>query len=212
MRVLLNPVPCLVAALAIVLPATALADGRRDLEDAIAFYENLDTDRAIARLQSALASGDLGLEDRATAYLYLGMVRFELGNRAEAEKALHSAFDLSPDIGAPEGTSPKTIEAIEAARKTAKSAPPTATPPVEPTPPGGEAKPPPEVQPEPPPPAITDPSTPPAEDEGLGIGVWIGIAVGAAALVAGGVVAGVLLSGGDCDGAGACASVTYQLP
>ena len=144
MRVFPLSASLLAAAVLIVAPATAAADGKRDLEDAIAFYENLDTERAMARLKSALSSGDLGLEDRGRAYLYLGMVQFEIGQRQDAAASMGSAFGLDPTLSIPEGTSPKTIEALEAARKKAKSSPPpVAEPPKKADPP-----PPPKEKPE----------------------------------------------------------------
>src|SRR5262249_28070335 len=104
-------------------PSRALADGKRDLEDGIAFYENLDTDRALERLSAAAKAPDLPAKDRARAYLYLGMVHFENGGRAESEKAWKSAFEREKTVEVPKGTSPKTIEAIETARATSAKPP-----------------------------------------------------------------------------------------
>ena len=49
--------------------AVAVADGKRDLEDGIAFYENLDTERALERLKAASQAKDLPKPDRAKAFL-----------------------------------------------------------------------------------------------------------------------------------------------
>lgn len=187
------------------LPATALADGKRDLDDGVAFYENLDTERALARLQSAIDSGDLGLDDRAKAYLYIGMVQFELGRKKDADGSLRLCFELSPDISVPEGTSPKTVEAIEVARKKAKASPPTARPP-----PSKDPKPLPKVEAKPPPPDLTPPGGD-GKDEGTNWALWGGVAGGAVAVVAI-VVVIVVVAGGssECEGAGGCATVTFR--
>jgi hypothetical protein len=94
----------------------ARADGKRDLEDGIAFYENLDNDRALERLKAASVAKDLDGASRAKAYLYLGMLQFETGDKGEATKSWKAAFELKKNIEIPSGTSPKTIEAIEAVR------------------------------------------------------------------------------------------------
>ena len=189
------------AAFAATTPQLAYADGKRDLDDGIAFYENLDTDRAIERLEASVKDPALGDDDRALAYLYMGMVHFELGDHTKADQAWHSAFSLRPDIGVPEGTSPKTIEGMEAARVKAKAAP---TPP--PRPPEL-----PKVEDKPPPPSVTPP--PPAEepaDDGPNWLLWGGVGGGAVAVA---VVVAVIVAGGggsDCMGDGGCAVVSFQ--
>jgi len=191
------------ALLASLAPSLSWADGKRDLEDGIAFYENLDTDRAIQRLEAALASNDLGASDRARAYLYLGMVRFEVGNPKGAESAWMSAFELDLRLAAPEGTSPTTLEAMEAARAKAKA-----------TPIPGPKPSPTEVQP-PPPVAVPPPVEPakPVEDEGPNWLLWGSIGGGAvAAAVIITVIAVSAGGGGECNGVpGGCLSVSYTI-
>lgn len=97
-------------------PVGATADGRRDLDDGIAFYENLDNERARERLERAADAKELAAPERARALLYLGLVHFEGGARADADAAWRRAFELDPAVVVPEGTSPKAISAIEAAR------------------------------------------------------------------------------------------------
>jgi tetratricopeptide (TPR) repeat protein len=103
---------------ALLLARVASADGKRDLEDGIAFYENLDNERALERLKAASVAKDLDAAARAKAFLYLGMLEFETGDKGEAQKAWKQAFQLKRSIEIPSGTSPKTIEAIEAVRAT----------------------------------------------------------------------------------------------
>jgi hypothetical protein len=110
----------LVVAVASVLGGSpAYADGKRDLEDGIAFYENLDTDRAMERLKSASTASDLDATSRAKAFLYLGLLQFETGVRSDAQSSWSKAFALDAKIAVPAGTSPKTIEALESVRRSA---------------------------------------------------------------------------------------------
>lgn len=205
-----------------VLSGTAWADGKRDLDDGIAFYENLDTDRALYRLTEASKADDLGPADRAKAFLYLGMLQFEIGNKQKAKAAWTEAVRLKRDIRAPEGTSPKTIEALDAVRASVQPAEPggakTSPPPpsaIAPPPPTEVAPPPPEVPPPPPPSsggALT--TTPPAPAEGgSNTWLWVGIGAGAAAVVAGVVAVAVIASSGgsECEmGGGGCLVVTFE--
>lgn len=101
-------------------PSSAWADGKRDLEDGIAFYENLDADRAEQRLAAALGASDLSKRDRARAAMYLGLVHYENGKEGAAEKAWRQAFALDGAVEAPRGTSPKVVAAIDKVRRTAK--------------------------------------------------------------------------------------------
>lgn len=186
-------------------PAPAYADGRRDLEDGIAFYENLDTDRAVERLQAASTASDLPAKDRARAFLYLGIVQFEVGKEREAQSAWHQGFALDRSISAPPGTSPKVIQALEKARSSApKSLPPSEPVPGEPAP--GEAK----QLPGPAEPNLTDPGPPPAgDDDGPSWLLWTGVGVGAVAL-AGLTIFLVTRGGSECEGGGGCALVTLR--
>lgn len=181
----------------------AHADGKRDLQDGVALYEALDTDRAILKLRSALASSDLGAADRSKAYLFLGIVLFETGQEAEAGKSWGSAFELDPEIPIPDGASPTTVEAIEKARADFKAAPPPVpTEPVPELPKLGE--------PTPPGPIVTPPPAEP-KDEGPDWLLWGGIGGGVAAAA---IVAVVIVAAGggstECEGAGGCALVTFR--
>lgn len=207
-----------VAALVLTVSTAAWADGARDLGDGIAFYENLDLERARPRLMAATQAPDLDVASRARAYMYIGLLDFELGNRAKAEAAWTSAFQLHHEAKVPEGTSPKTITALEAVRAKTKALPAPPPPPVvtiKPTPtPDPDPQPPlaPEPAVQPPPPALVAPLIP-EEEEGSSAGLWIGIGAGALA-VAGAVVLGVLLAGAEdaeCPRGGGAGCLTVDL-
>jgi hypothetical protein len=205
--------------------SSAMADGKRDLEDGIAFYENLDTDRAMERLTRATKAADLVAADKAKAFLYLGMLQFEIGSTSDAKKSWTEALKLKPDIQAPEGTSPKTIEAIEETRSKLSAdpggpkiePPPTAyeppPPPVEDAP--DEPKETPDIAPPPPPlaDAVVAETAPPAEGSS-NLWLWVGIGAGAAALVAAAIAVGVVVGGGngsECgERGGGCLGVSFQ--
>jgi hypothetical protein len=104
-------------------PLTGLASGQRDLDDGIAFYENLDTDRALERLTLAANASDLDAKSRAKAWMFVGVIHFELGEKPKASKAWKTCFGLDAASQAPDGISPKMLEAITIARVEAKSSP-----------------------------------------------------------------------------------------
>lgn len=202
---------------ALLLCRPAFADGKRDLDDGIAFYENLDSDRALQRLTAASKAADLTPKERARAFLYLGMVQFENGARGDAEKAWKNAFELDRNVEVPRGTSPKAIEAIEAARATSRAPGVEETPPVKKeTPPGKKETPLPKVEKpieKQAPPVEKQPdltATAPVEkDEGSSAWVWIA-AIGAV-VVAGSVVGVLIATGGsDCEGGGGCVAVSFR--
>ena len=209
--------------------APAWADGRRDLEDGIAFYDALDYQRAKIRLQSAARAWDLGLTDRAKAFVYLGMLAFELGEKRSARNAWRSATVLDADQRPPSSSSPKIIDAFDRVQgampdplpplpeqdppppgfRPRVEAPAPETPPIvdeapEPPSPPVEAAPP--VIRRPPPPRAPPPPLvlPPeqiqmAEDDGTSPWLWVGI--GGAAVAAAATVLVILLASGDDGGA-----------
>ncbi len=206
-------------------PATAFADGQILLEDGIAFYESLDIDRAKARLAAAAVAEDLGPKDRAKAYLYLGMLHFDLGSTAEANSAFEKALALDYKVVPPAGTSPKTVAALDAVKKRVGAGstpepggvrpappppppPPTEAAPPPPPPPPPEASPPP--PPPPPPPGGMTAEAPLTPDEGVSPWVWVG--VGAAAVAATVVIIALVAggSGSDCPGDGGCLAVSFE--
>lgn len=228
-----------VASVATSIAGPAWADGQRDLEDGIAFYDALDTARARVRLQKAARAWDLGPEGRATAFLYLGMLAFELGQTVRAERAWHLALTLDADIRPPERASPKIVSAFQKARRSLPDPPPpvprqdpapedpaaeaTAPPADKPqtqngSPPAAAAPPLPVAPVAPPPPAEPDldleAATPDDDDEGISPWLWVGL--GGAALAAAAAVLVVVLvvdddAGSECaEGGGGCLNIRLQ--
>jgi hypothetical protein len=214
------------------LARTAHADGKRDLEDGIAFYENLDNERALDRLKAASTAKDLDAAARAKAFLYLGMLQFETGDKNEAARSWKSAFQLKRAIEIPSGTSPKTIEAIEAVRSqmgeegepggAKKTVPPEGpkgeTPPVGPKGTGGEVtaktggNETPGINDKPQGSATTNPltqTTPSGGDDDTTTWLLIG-GIGAAVIVGAIVIFLVAHNSGDCNQGGGCLTVNFQ--
>lgn len=222
-------ISCLLAATLVVPTVPVWADGQRDLDDGIAFYENLDTDRAIERLRAASRAKDLAPPDQARALMYLGIVLFETGRERDAEAAWQSAVGLNRKVAIPSGTSPKIVQAIERVRASAPAAAttspdgprvskppvpsPTPTPTPAPTPDPGARSP--YADPTPPidaEPELVAPAVPPpeAEDDEGGVPGWL-IWTGIGAAVAGGAVAAILVAtaGPSCN-TGACLLVELK--
>ena len=215
-------------------PATAWADGRRDLEDGIAFYEALDTDRAQARLKAASRAWDLGPSQRSRAFVYLGMLAFELGRSRAAVRAWQAAVTLDANQAPPTNSSPKILRAFERVRRTLPNPPPPvprqnpppqravrSSPPPPPSPPPPSVKrvpaaPPKVVPPPPPDPWVPAPTVAREEedDEGTSPWVWVAVGGGVAAVAAGIVVAVLATSGGDdsecSQGGGGCVFVRLR--
>ncbi|MEE2904039.1 MAG: hypothetical protein VYC39_17060 [Myxococcota bacterium] len=123
MRLFLLSIVCL-----LFIPVSAFAGGKQDLADGIAFYENLDTDRAMKKLTSATNDKSLDVKDRAKAFMFIGVIHFELGESEKSKKAWASCFSLDIKAAPPEGISPEMLEAITVARISAKTG--ATTPPV----------------------------------------------------------------------------------
>jgi hypothetical protein len=195
----------------IFMSASALADGKRDLEDGIAFYENLDTDRALERLKAAAQAKDLAKTDRAKAFLYLGMVYFENGEKSDATTAWKSAFELDRNLQVPAGTSPKTIEAIELVRAEGAAEPGgVRTPPPDPNKTAPPPKTTPDITPPPPPDKQQELVTaPPPAAEDSSMTTWLIVGGVAAAAIAAGVVILLVAGGGDCT-EGGCLTVSFE--
>lgn len=203
--------------------APVWADGKRDLDDGIAFYENLDTERAIERLRAASLAQDLSPGDQARAWMYLGIVLFETGRERDAESAWQSAVGLNRKVSVPSGTSPKIVQAIERVRASAPSTSPdgprVSKPPVPSPTPTPSPSPDPSVKSpyaDPTPPIDAEPELvapvvpPPEDDDEGGVPGWL-IWTGIGAAIAGGAVAGILIAtaGPSCN-TGACLLVELK--
>ncbi len=196
------------ALLLFAVPYRAQANGQRDLDAGIAFYDSLDLERARTYLVAATEATDLSPSALASAFLYIGMLEYELGQKAQAEVAWASAFALAPNTAAPEGTSPKTISAMHAVRIRKGDVPKA----IDPLPPVHTSTAVPNLRG---PSAGTHPALvpPQAEKEDYGsIPVWVGVT---AAVVVAAVLLGAVLGGGDdsgcarASGAG-CLNVTVR--
>jgi tetratricopeptide (TPR) repeat protein len=141
------------------------------LDEAVAAYESFEYQKALDLLQRIERRGDLPATQRARVQLYIGLVRFTLGDRQQAERDFARAIEADPDIAAPEDTSPKIVEVIERVRqRVAPPEPPPDGPPLD--------RPPPDAAPE------------PARGR---VWTWVAAGVGAAALAGGGVLGGLAL-------------------
>lgn len=69
---------------------------------------------ALVQLRAVLRSGELEGAALAEAHLLAGMIAIVLGDPAERE--LRIAVAISPDIALPDGTAPRFVSALEAAR------------------------------------------------------------------------------------------------
>ncbi|MEL7371430.1 MAG: tetratricopeptide repeat protein [Myxococcota bacterium] len=221
---------------AAMMPSSAQADGQRDLDDGIAFYNALDTDRAQSLLQAASRAWDLKPVERAQAYLYLGMLSYELGRSGAAARLWQVALVLDANQSPPSNASPKILRAFARARRTMPTPPPK-VPRQDPPPPGVQKTPEPPAPKAtsptpPPPPSALDLSAPPpppdtprvdlgtptstqqSDEEGGTPWLWVGL--GGAAVAAGVAVLVVVLAGGseassECaQGGGGCVTVTVR--
>lgn len=192
------------------------------LERGRSAYEELELEAAVAELEKALASPALSTSDRAQAELWLGFARYESGRPDLARAAFGRALVLAPKIEVPKSISPKLARIVEAMRPTEVAA----TPSLRPRASAPDSEPPASVVTEAPQRSARTLSEAEREaglvaagsDRGATrietervpeIGVtkeargppWAWIGLGVAAVVAGGVVAGVLLAN---NGDGAC--------
>ncbi len=141
------------------------------LQQAIQSYENFEYEEALRTLQQALEAPGSSKEELAKVYLYMGLVRFTLGDAAQAEKDFKKALQLNYKVKPPADTSPKIVSEFQRVKKT--------VPPPEVKDPGGGGK----------PPGgdgivIVKPLPPPARKR---VWTWVVLGVGAGALVGGGV-------------------------
>lgn len=148
----------------LIAPGPARAGNPR-LEQAIQSYENFEYEEALRALQEAVEVPDTGKEELARVYLYMGLVRFTLGDAAQAEKDFKKAVNLNYKIKPPADTSPKIISEFQRIKK-------TVPPPELKKPPGGGGI------------TIIKPLPPPPRKR---VWTWVVLGVGAGALVGGGV-------------------------
>ena len=152
------------------------------IKQAVGSYENFEYEEALRILSQAVEVPDSTKEELAKIHLYMGLVRFTLGDPAQAEKDFKQAVELNYNIKPPPDTSPKIVSEFQRVKKT--------VPPPEVTDPGNGVKPPGGggiviVKPVPVPPRKR-------------VWTWVVLGVGAGALVGGGVF-GYLASSAKAD-------------
>ncbi len=152
------------------------------IKQAIQSYENFEYEEALRILSQAVKVPDSTKEELANVHLYMGLVRFTLGDPVQAEKDFKRAVELSYKIKPPPDTSPKIVSEFQRVKKT--------IPPPEVQDPGGGVIPPGGggiviVKPMPVPPRKR-------------VWTWVVLGVGAGALVGGGVF-GYLASSAKAD-------------
>jgi hypothetical protein len=136
------------------------------LSKAIQAYENFEYQIALDHLKQAASHPESDKAEKARVHIYLGLVRFTLGDKEAAEQEFEAALKLDFQAALPPDTSPKIVSCFEQVKQ--------AVSPPEPVKPPGPDKPPP-----PPPP-------PPAPRPGKRLWTWVAAGVGAAALIGGG--------------------------
>ncbi|MBW1807601.1 MAG: tetratricopeptide repeat protein [Deltaproteobacteria bacterium] len=157
-------------ALIISLPLTALA-ANPQLKEGIDAYENFEYEQALQILQKAVKHPGATEEETAQAHVYLGLVRFTLGDKKGSLKEFEAALKLDYHTKLPADTSPKIISQFESVKK--------------------KIKPPLEIKPDPPPdpdpPIIVKPVPPPPPRPR--VWTWVATGIGGAALIGGGTFA-----------------------
>jgi len=103
----------------VVLMASGVARAENPyLKQAIQSYENFEYEEALRILQQAVAVPDSTKEELAKVHLYMGLVRFTLGDPAQAEKDFKKAIGLNYKIKPPADTSPKIVSEFQRVKKT----------------------------------------------------------------------------------------------
>jgi hypothetical protein len=143
------------------------------LAQAVAFYDSLEFEQCLSRLQAARAWHSSGPE-RVQIELYTGLCNHSLRREREAHDAFARAVALDPAVELPPFSSPKTVALLAQVKAEAPPPPPAKAPAAEPV----------ALQP---PPSVSEQSRTPHTS------LWVGVAlVGVGALSAGaGVFMGV---------------------
>ncbi len=104
--------------LAVLASATPLEEDI-DFQEGRRLVDDLDYERAVFRFQK-LTKGDRPVEQRATAWAWLGLTYANLGDEGEALKAFVAAVKLDPLVALPPSP-PKVITLFDKARQQARS-------------------------------------------------------------------------------------------
>ena len=113
------------------LALSATAHAGASLQDqGIAAYDDFEYKKALRLLEEAVRAKKLPAAERARVHLYLGLVRFTLGDKDLAEVEFEQAITHNSKIGLPPDTSPKIekfFKRIQKKTATAKAAKPEGT-------------------------------------------------------------------------------------
>jgi tetratricopeptide (TPR) repeat protein len=153
------------------------------LQQAIQSYENFEYEEALRILQQAAEVPDSTKEELAKVHLYMGLVRFTLGDPVQAEKDFKKAIGLNYQIKPPPDTSPKIVSEFQRVKKTIPPPEVKGTPGGGDQPPGGGGI------------VIVKPVPPTPRKR---VWTWVVLGVGAGALIGGGVF-GYLASSAKAD-------------
>jgi len=137
------------------------------LREGIEAYENFEYEQALKILQKALDHPDSSKKETARVHLYLGLVRFTLGDRRGAHQDFEKAIKTFYEIKLPPDISPKIVTEFEKVKQTIPA--PEKDDPV-PLPPGG---------------GIVKPAPRPRKR----VWTWVAVGIGGAAIVGGGTCA-----------------------
>ncbi|MBN2494552.1 MAG: hypothetical protein JXR96_08185 [Deltaproteobacteria bacterium] len=168
----LRDILMLAALVSALLPSAAQATDPQ-LARGIAEYEDFEYEAALASLQKAAAAEGLDDAERAKVHLYLGLVRYSLGDQEAARQDFERAIRLDYAIFPPPDTSPKIVKDFNAVKAGIP-------------PPGPIAKPEPKPKPKPEPGLKPEPGTLRAEAPRGRLWTWIAAGVGAAAMIGAG--------------------------
>ena len=107
--------------LLVMLAANQEAQARNPfLPKAVNAYENFEFEKALRLLQLADKHAGSTQADRAQVFLYLGLTRYTLGDKPQAEKEFEKALKLDYNIQIPADTSPKIVVCFEKVKKSLK--------------------------------------------------------------------------------------------
>lgn len=154
-----------------------LAPGARaenpHLSKAIQAYENFEYDTALQLLKQAVAYPGSSKQERAKVHVYLGLVRYTLGDRPKAEQEFSNALRLHYKVTLPPDTSPKIVDCFDEVKASVPAPEPVKPPGGAGGGTGGGT-------------GIVSPPPPPPPTPSGRVWTWVAAGVGAAALIGGG--------------------------
>lgn len=108
--------------------ATAAAQDKNVyLAQAKVYYQGLEFEKCLARLDQASRLPDNSRDTLAEVELYNGLCSFNLGKRDDAVENFKLALQFNPDVSLPPGTSPRIVDTFEPLAAKARADRPTAT-------------------------------------------------------------------------------------